>query len=396
MVGFRKIDDPPRVELARPTARAATVSFDSEPAPRIGARGDFRDRVVRGDDRGRAYDAGRASDHRVGPGARNVGSGAGLGRAGAMYASSRPTVVQIDAEIRLEHTKNSARILLRGDRDNKIDVHLDVNGGLAIDIDGRRINISPQQARDLTIDAGRGNDAITVDANVPYDLKLRGGSGNDTIVGGAGNDQIDGGSGDDDIDGGAGNDRIWGRAGDDEIDGGEGDDTLLGGDGQDLIHGGLGNDTVKGQRGDDMIFGDDGDDNLDGGDGTDLITGNAGNDTLRGGRGDDQISGDDGDDVLFGEEGADDISGGAGDDMIEGNEGDDRLSGNEGDDRISGGEGADRIHGGDGNDFIEGGLNIDAIDGGRGSDEINRALNDVVAPDPADTLTVANPSMDQP
>lgn len=400
MVGLRKIDDTPRVETARPTARTATVSFDSGTAPRIGAdrgaRSDFRDRVVRGEDSGRSYDAGRANDQHVAPGARGVGTGTGLGRAGAMYASSRPKVVQIDAEIRLEHTKNSARIVLRGDRDNKIDVHLDVNGGLAIDIDGRRVNISPQQARDLTIDAGRGNDSITVDANVPYDLKLRGGSGNDTIAGGAGNDQIDGGSGDDDLDGGAGDDRIWGRAGTDEINGGEGDDKIFGGDGDDLIHGGLGNDTIKGQRGDDMIFGDEGDDDLDGGKGDDLITGNGGNDTVRGGQGDDFISGDDGDDVLFGEEGKDEISGGAGNDMIEGNEGDDRLSGNEGDDQIFGGEGADRIHGGDGNDFIEGGLNIDTIDGGRGSDDLNHALNDVVAPDPADTHTIANPSMDSP
>jgi Ca2+-binding RTX toxin-like protein len=68
-------------------------------------------------------------------------------------------------------------------------------------------------------------------------LKLKGGSGDDTLTGGALNDRLDGGRGADRLDGGAGNDKIEGGKGDDVLTGGPGADIFEfeRGDGRDVI-----------------------------------------------------------------------------------------------------------------------------------------------------------------
>lgn len=68
-------------------------------------------------------------------------------------------------------------------------------------------------------------------------LKLKGGSGDDTLTGGALNDKIEGGRGADRIDGGAGNDKIEGGKGNDILTGGTGADIFEfeRGDGRDVI-----------------------------------------------------------------------------------------------------------------------------------------------------------------
>ena len=63
---------------------------------------------------------------------------------------------------------------------------------------------------------------------------VRGGSGNDAIVGGAGNDVLRGHAGNDTVIGGAGNDFVRGGAGNDIIDGGAGNDDVRGGAGDDI------------------------------------------------------------------------------------------------------------------------------------------------------------------
>ena len=78
----------------------------------------------------------------------------------------------------------------------------------------------------IIVNAGDGNDAVTISFPDAIPVILDGGDGNDSIQGS---------SGDDSIDGGIGNDSIRGSAGNDSLTGGLGFDTLLGGSGFDTI-----------------------------------------------------------------------------------------------------------------------------------------------------------------
>jgi Ca2+-binding RTX toxin-like protein len=76
--------------------------------------------------------------------------------------------------------------------------------------------------------------------------KIKGGSGNDNIVGGDGADVIEGEWGNDTLDGGKDQDTIYGGAGDDSLMGGAGNDVLFGGEGADTYHWEIGNDQLYG------------------------------------------------------------------------------------------------------------------------------------------------------
>ncbi|NOX56608.1 MAG: hypothetical protein GXP27_19625, partial [Planctomycetes bacterium] len=137
----------------------------------------------------------------------------------------------------------------------------------------------------LTIEAGAGNDRVVIgvlDAQFAATLRVRGGDGNDTVIGGAGVETLEG---------GAGNDRIFGLAGDDSIVGGDGDDYLRGFSGNDTLDGGLGNDSILGTDGNDLLIGGDGDDTLLGQTDDDSLYGAGGNDSLIGGPGNDYADG---------------------------------------------------------------------------------------------------------
>lgn len=147
--------------------------------------------------------------------------------------------------------------------------------------------------RRIVIAGGRGDDTIRIDApNLPVGCTIRGGLGNDTILGSPRGDLINGGEGDDTIDGGGGNDVIIG---------GIGNDYLLGGTGADRIIGGLGDDTIDGGLGNDALSGGDGADVIDGEAGRDVVRGDDGDDTLLGGSGRDAIFAGLGNDRLFGD-----------------------------------------------------------------------------------------------
>ena len=94
------------------------------------------------------------------------------------------------------------------------------------------------------INAGSGDDTVTLAKGVPIPVTMRGGSGQDTLVGGDGPDKLIGGDG---------NDRLAGRAGDDLIYGGGGSDSIFGGLGKDVLRGGLGEDRFGGSGGSDNI-----------------------------------------------------------------------------------------------------------------------------------------------
>lgn len=87
----------------------------------------------------------------------------------------------------------------------------------------------------ILVDAGSGNDLVTIAAGLQISAELNGGAGNDRLIGGSGNDRLLGGTG---------NDNLLGGAGDDHLDGGFGDDTLNGQAGSNKLIGGLGNDVL--------------------------------------------------------------------------------------------------------------------------------------------------------
>jgi hypothetical protein len=205
----------------------------------------------------------------------------------------------------------------------------------------------------LTMNAGAGNDRLTVGCS-GSDIDL--GPGDDDAVmasrvAAAGTNSIRGGDGDD---------RIVGIADADAFQGDAGRDFLRGGDGDDALDGGLGNDVLEGDNG------------------ADTLSGGAGRDTLDGGLGTDQMNGGDGDDTATyedrtaplvlsldgvandGEPGENDALAADIEDVI----------GGAGDDTITGNPGANEIDGGDGGDVIDGGGGRDTIDGGAGNDRI--------------------------
>ncbi len=133
----------------------------------------------------------------------------------------------------------------------------------------------------ITVNAGAGDDMINLEglAGSGIEVEVRGGTGDDTIIGAAGIRNV--------IFGDEGNDiiRVGGvsaTAVANEIDGGDGNDQITGGRGADLIFGGAGNDTIAGGDGDDDIEGGTGDDTIVGGDGDDTyrFSSNWGNDEV--------------------------------------------------------------------------------------------------------------------
>lgn len=94
------------------------------------------------------------------------------------------------------------------------------------------------------VNAGGGDDQVHVAGPVTIPVTMRGGAGDDVLVGASGPDKLIGGAGDD---------RLIGWGGDDQLYGGPGDDTLIGGPGGDLLNGGSGMDRLIGGSGSDQL-----------------------------------------------------------------------------------------------------------------------------------------------
>jgi Ca2+-binding RTX toxin-like protein len=120
-----------------------------------------------------------------------------------------------------------------------------------------QVSIAHADSQDLLSISSYGGDDVIDAASLAagiMQLKLEGGSGNNTITGSAGNDTLYGWDGKDVLRGGAGADTILGGndsdslvggAGADSLDGGDGDDVIIGGRGDDVILGGSGGDTFR-------------------------------------------------------------------------------------------------------------------------------------------------------
>lgn len=126
---------------------------------------------------------------------------------------------------------------------------------------------------------GSSNNVIDVSAFLGFRgfVLVRGGDGNDSIIGSAGRDVLHGGEGDDTLLGKGGDDTLNGNAGADALSGHDGNDLINGGDFHDIAYGGTGNDTLNGQRGVDILIGGTGDDAIAGGNGPDTLVGGTGN-----------------------------------------------------------------------------------------------------------------------
>jgi Ca2+-binding RTX toxin-like protein len=94
------------------------------------------------------------------------------------------------------------------------------------------------------VNAGEGDDAVSVASAIEIPVTMRGGPGRDALVGGSGPDKLIGGEG---------NDKLAGRGGDDLLFGGVGNDELLGGSGDDVLRGGSGRDTLSGGSGENVV-----------------------------------------------------------------------------------------------------------------------------------------------
>lgn len=243
-----------------------------------------------------------------------------------------------------------------------------------------------------------GNDTILAknDIALPADTYgyIRGGAGNDTLVGGRFVDVIYGGDGDDGMtDGGisipigGGNDLLAGGAGNDIAYVQTASTVVLefAGQGRDLViasvsytlgahveqltllnnpgaFAGTGNaggnqvfgntyaNTLSGLAGFDSLYGLEGADTLRGGSEADYLYGGAEADALYGGTENDALQGDAGADILDGGAGLDTLTGGNDNDTLYGRAEDDTLFGGGGDDRLHGGTGRDRMTGGKGLD----------------------------------------------
>jgi Ca2+-binding RTX toxin-like protein len=230
---------------------------------------------------------------------------------------------------------------------------------------------------DLVVNAGDGDDAVTIATANLLSATVDGQGGNDALTGN--NDA-------DNLRGGPGNDVLVGARGGDDVEGGDGNDvsTWNNGDGSDVMDGDAGNDetvvngaptagdqfTIKPQgnrvRFDRVnlvpFFVDFTSERLtvNGLGGNDTITADPGLAaltalTLRGDQGSDTIGGGDGADRIFGGDDVDTLAGGAGRDELYGDRANDVVGGGPGDDTLvwNNGDGSDTDDGEDGFDTIE-------------------------------------------
>ena len=183
-------------------------------------------------------EAGGGNDNLVGDAQNNwlVGGGG----SDTFFAGEGDDVLIIDGDDKAEN--------IHGGDGNDI-VQVVGNKGVSLDLGAAEIEVA---------NGGRGNDFFYSSGN--SSIFVRGGDGDDTLLGSIANDALTGENGDD---------FISGNAGDDVIRGHRGKDMLFGDEGNDLIYGGTDDDKLFGGKGDDALVGDSGDDYIDGGSGDD-------------------------------------------------------------------------------------------------------------------------------
>jgi len=152
-------------------------------------------------------------------------------------------------------------VLAGGAAQNMIHIWLSPDGTsyvidsvVALEVGGEVCENAPENPNELLckaplvagfeVNAGPGDDKVSVSNAIEIPVTMRGGSGRDVLAGGAGADKLIG---------GAGNDRLYGGPGNDVIYGGPGNDLLNGGPGDDVLHGGAGHDSFGSLSGHDAV-----------------------------------------------------------------------------------------------------------------------------------------------
>lgn len=114
-----------------------------------------------------------------------------------------------------------------------------------------------RRVRSITINAGDGNDTVTVqlpEALSRIVVTVNGGDGDDTLNAGSNRAVLRGGDGADVLNGSSSADLLFGGQGADILNGNGGDDLLQGDDGEDTLVGGMGADRLRGGRGKDWVY----------------------------------------------------------------------------------------------------------------------------------------------
>lgn len=175
-------------------------------------------------------------------------------------------------------TVSVVNVPLQGQRYKVRDTGDSLTAGAGCDqITSSTVYCSPNNVTLARVNAGDGNDTVTLTANVPVPAEVNGGSDNDTVTGGSATDDLRGDDGRDVLNGGGGNDDLFGGGGNDRLIGNAGNDRLWGGVDHDLLYGEAGNDTMNGEAGNDRLWGNEGIDTLNGGAGNDdALDGGAG------------------------------------------------------------------------------------------------------------------------
>ena len=212
-------------------------------------------------------------------------------------------------------------------------------GNETIAITGQGITQEYSNFNEIVIEGGNAHDYIDIKPGVLTPARLKGGEGDDWLIGGDGNDLIEGNDGFDYLEGGGGQDTLKG---------GEGDDWLIGGAGADVLEGGEGDDTASYENSTEGVL-------------FDLANPQAGSGDAQGDTFEsiEEYEGSLFNDTLIGDETGNSFSGLSGDDL---------LQGKGGQDTFEDGEGNDTVEGGDGDDFFISGAGADSLDGGNGED----------------------------
>ncbi|HEX8912878.1 MAG TPA: hypothetical protein VF796_11000, partial [Humisphaera sp.] len=92
------------------------------------------------------------------------------------------------------------------------------NGNLVVKVNGTTKTFALSKVAKIVVNAGAGNDTVSVSNAVTRPVVENGGDGNDTLTGGGGNDTLNGGNGNDVERGGGGKDTFVGGAGEDTAD----------------------------------------------------------------------------------------------------------------------------------------------------------------------------------
>ena len=258
--------------------------------------------------------------------------------------------------------------------------------GTNITVDGAATTAPADTTFNLTVNAGDGNDTVTVNTTRLASVTVNGDAGADTLNGSPANDILNGGADNDTLNGNAGNDRLTGNTQTDTFNGDAGNDVMVwnNGDGNDVMNGGAGTDDAElngGNNNENFAAGplaagrvkfervSPAPINLDVGPDTERLVLNAaaGNDTmtsdpavttamvLNGGVGADSLTGGSGPDLINGGDDSDSLNGGGGADRIVGDRANDRMVGAAGDDTLvwNNGDGTDDMFGEAGLDTIE-------------------------------------------